>query len=335
MDIKNLIMLPKKIEISHKTIIFAVVFLLSLWVLYFLRDIVLLFLVSFLLMLALSPAVNKLEKKLRFPRFLAILVNYFFIIGLIILAISLLAGPLFKQTGLLINQLLVLIEEMGSNQWTKGFLENPLSQIGLVSGNIFKFTQGIFSNAVRIFSVFVINFYLILERKYLSKHLKRLFNKKNASVAEKIISRLEHELGGWLWGELTLMVIVGVLTYLGLLILGIKYALPLAFLAGILEIFPNFGPLLAAIPGVIIGLSASPLMGLGALAVYFVVQQLENSLIIPKVMQKTTGVHPIVTLLALLIGFRLAGVAGAIFSLPMVLVVKVLFTDLFIPRLNL
>ena len=325
----------KKVEISHKTIIFIVVFLFSLWFLYFVRDIVLLFSVSFLLMLALSPSVNKLEKKLRFPRFLAILVNYFFIIGLVVLAISLLAGPLFKQTGLLINQLLALTEKMGSAQWAKNFLNNPFSQIGLVSGNIFKFTQGVFSNAVKIFSVFVINFYLILERKHLSKHLGRLFNKKNALVAEKIISRLEHELGGWLWGELTLMVIVGVLTYLGLLILGIKYALPLAFLAGILEIFPNIGPLLAAIPGVIMGLSVSPLMGLGALAVYFVVQQLENSLIVPKVMQKATGVHPIITLLALLIGFRLAGVAGAIFSLPMVLVVKVLFTDLFIPRLNL
>jgi len=327
-------MVLKRVEISHKTIIFIVVFLFSLWFLYFVRDIVLLFLVSFLLMLALSPAVNKLEKKLHFPRFLAILVNYLFIIGLVVLAISLLAGPLFRQTGLLVDQLLVLIEEMGSVQWTKGFLGNPFSQIGIVSGNIFRFTQGVFSNAVRIFSIFVINFYLILERKHLSKHLKRLFNGKNASVAEKIISRLEHELGGWLWGQLALMIIVGVLTYLGLLILGIKYALPLAFLAGILEIFPNIGPLLAAIPGVIIGLSMSPLMGLGALAVYFVVQQLENTLIVPKVMQKATGVHPIITFLALLIGFRLAGVAGAIFSLPMVLVAKVLFTDLFIPRLN-
>jgi len=325
----------RKVEISHKTIIFIVVFLLSLWFLYFVRDIVLLFLISFLLMLALSPSVDRLEKKFHFPRFLAILVNYFFIIGLIVLAISLLAGPLLKQTGLLVNQLLALAEKMGSAQWTKGFLNNSFSQIGLVSGNIFKFTQGVFSNTLKIFSVFVINFYLVLERKHLNKYLRSLFGKKNASVAEKIVNCLERELGGWLWGELVLMVIVGIATYLGLLILGIKYALPLAFLAGILEIFPNFGPMLAAIPGVIIGLSISPLMGLGALAVYFVVQQLENSLIVPKVMQKTIGIHPIITLLALLIGFRLAGVAGAIFSLPMVLLIKVLFTDLFIPRLNL
>ncbi|PIS15020.1 hypothetical protein COT63_02165 [Candidatus Shapirobacteria bacterium CG09_land_8_20_14_0_10_38_17] len=328
-------MAPKKVEISHKTIIFIVVFLFSLWFLYFVRDIVLLFLVSFSLMLALSPAVNKLENKFHFPRFLAILVNYFFIIGLVVLAISLLAGPLFKQTGLLINQLLVLTEKMGFAEWAKGLLDNPFSQIGIVSGNIFKFTQGVFSNAVKIFSVFVINFYLILERKHLSKHLRHFLNEKNALVAEKIINRLEYEFGGWLWGELTLMIIIGVLTYLGLLILGIKYALPLAFLAGILEIFPNIGPSLAAIPGLIVGLSVSPLMGLGALAVYLVVQQLENSLITPKVMQRATGIHPIITFLALLIGFRLAGVAGAIFSLPMVLVIKVLFTDLFIPRLNL
>ncbi len=329
LKIKHVFMvIPPKIEISSKTIIFVVVTLFLLWFLYYVRDIVLLFFVAFLLMLALSPTVDNLESKLRLPRFLAILITYFFILGLIVLAIGLLTGPLIKQTGLLLSQLSVFTEKISFNQWAQNSLVNPLSQVGQVSGNIFRFTQSIFSNAIKIFSVFVINFYLILERKRDHKYWRRLFNEKDASTTEKIISRLEYELSGWLWGELTLMVIVGILTYLGLLILGIEYALPLAFLAGVLEIFPNIGPLLSAIPGMIIGLSMSPLMGLGAGAVYFVVQQLENSLIVPRVMQKAIGVHPIITLLALLIGFRLAGVTGAIFSLPTILMIKVLGAEL-------
>ena len=329
LKIRNLFMvIPSKIDISSKTIIFAVATLFLSWFLYYVRDIVLLFFVAFLLMLALSPTVDKLEGSLHFPRFLAILVSYFFIFGLVVLSVGLLTGPLIKQTSLLFSQLSALTEKVSLSQWAKNSWGNPLSQVGLVSGNIFRFTQGIFSNAIKIFSVFVINFYLILERKRTHKYLKHLFSEKDALKTEKIIGRLEYELSGWLWGELTLMIIVGILTYLGLLILGIEYALPLAFLAGVLEIFPNIGPLLSAIPGIIIGLSMSPLMGFGAGAVYFVVQQLENSLIVPRVMQKAIGVHPIITLLALLIGFRLAGVTGAIFSLPTVLMIKVLGAEL-------
>jgi len=125
------------------------------------------------------------------------------------------------------------------------------------------------------------------------------------------------------------MTIVGVLSFVGLRLLGIEFALPLAILAGLLEIIPNIGPIVSAIPAVLSGLTVSPLMGLAVAALYFLIQQIENSIIVPRVMQKVVGVNPLVTILSLAIGFKLAGVAGAILAIPVVLVIQVATSEIF------
>jgi len=99
---------------------------------------------------------------------------------------------------------------------------------------------------------------------------------------------------------------------------------PLALLAGIFELVPYMGPFISAIPAVIIGLGISPLIGLATAALYFIIQQVENYLFVPKVMEKSVGVSPIVTLLSLAIGFRLAGVVGVIMSVPVVISIQIL-----------
>jgi predicted PurR-regulated permease PerM len=119
------------------------------------------------------------------------------------------------------------------------------------------------------------------------------------------------------------------MTYFGLRILGIEFALPLALLAGVLEIIPNIGPILSSIPAIVAGLAFSPLMGLAVAALYFLIQQLENTLIVPKVMEKTAGVNPLVTILSLAIGFKLGGIVGAILAVPVVLLIQVVSSEVF------
>jgi len=120
------------------------------------------------------------------------------------------------------------------------------------------------------------------------------------------------------------MFLVGVFTYIGLLLLGIEFALPLAILAGLLEIVPYVGPILAAVPAAIVGFGISPLMGAATIALAFLIQQLENYFLVPKIMQKSVGVSPLITLLALSIGFRLAGILGVVISVPVVITLQVL-----------
>jgi predicted PurR-regulated permease PerM len=120
------------------------------------------------------------------------------------------------------------------------------------------------------------------------------------------------------------MFIVGLANYIGLTLLGIPFALPLAILAGLLEIVPYVGPLIAAVPAVLIGFGISPILGTATAALAFLVQQLENYIFVPKVMEKSTGVHPIITLLSLAIGFKLLGMIGILIAVPVYITFQVL-----------
>jgi len=123
--------------------------------------------------------------------------------------------------------------------------------------------------------------------------------------------------------------IVGILDFIGLRFLGIEFALPIAIIGGLLEIVPNIGPTIATLPAVLAGLTVSLPHTVAIAAWYFLVQQVENTVIVPKVMQKTTGVYPLVTILSLAIGFKLGGMAGAILAIPIVLTSQVILTEVF------
>lgn len=120
------------------------------------------------------------------------------------------------------------------------------------------------------------------------------------------------------------MFVIGLGCYIGLTIIGIPYALPLGILAGLLEIVPNIGPVISSIPLAIISFGISPLKGLMTLALILIIHQSENYFLTPRIMQKSAGLSPIITLLALAVGFNLAGVTGAIISVPVVVTLKAL-----------
>jgi len=113
-----------------------------------------------------------------------------------------------------------------------------------------------------------------------------------------------------------LAVIIGILTYIGLFFLGVKYALVLALVAGILELIPYIGPILAAVPAVILSFFQAPFLSLLVLILYIVIQQLENQIIGPQVMKRTVGLNPIVIIIVILIGAKLAGILGIILAVP-------------------
>ena len=125
-----------------------------------------------------------------------------------------------------------------------------------------------------------------------------------------------------------LMVIVGLLDYIGLRLLGIEFALPLAIFAGMMELVPSIGPFIATVLAIIAGLTVSPLTALAVGALFFLVQQLENSLIVPKLMEKEIGMNPVITILALIAGIKLGGVVGAILAIPIVLLAEIIFTEM-------
>ena len=320
----------KKVEISHKTIIFTVFFLLFLWFLYYIRDILLELFVALLLMTILDPFVSRLSK-LRIPRGVSVLISYILVFGIVGVAIALIIPPLVDQTKSFVSLLPSYLSNIGvTKEISSSFAGELLVQLGNIPGELVKFTFSVFSNVISVLTVLVFAFYMLLTRDKLDDQLGFFFGEERRKDIARIIDRFEEKLGGWARGELALMFLVGVSTFIGLSLMRIPFALPLSILAGLLEIVPYLGPIIAAVPSVLIGFGISPLAGFGVAALAFLIQQLENYIFVPKVMEKSVGVSPVITLLALAIGARMAGVVGMIISVPSVITLQVLIREYFL-----
>ena len=314
--------MTKKIEISYKTIIFTALFILALWFLYFIRDIIFLFFLSLLLMAVLNPSVSWLTSR-RIPRVLSVIIVYLALLSGFGVAIGGVIPPLVEQSANFATSLPLYLENLGLTRYLRDEVVRELvSQLGGIPGQLLKVSFAVFSNILSILMIMVISFYLLLARGRTDSLIEELFGSERKEKVEGIFSEIESKLGSWARGEFFLMTIVGVMTFIGLFLLKVPYALPLALLSGILELVPNIGPTLSAVPAMIIGFGINPYLGLAVLGLYFLVQQIENYIIVPKVMEKSAGVNPVVTIFALAIGFRLAGVIGAIVSIPVFLVIK-------------
>ena len=316
--------MPKKIEISHRTIIFTFIFLLTLWLLYYIRDILIAVFVALIIMAVLNPMVTKLSRY-KIPRSLSVILTYLLLLLVVSFAIAAIVPPLVTETSGFVTNFPGLLENIGvSSYLSDQVLGQLINQLGTLPAGIAKATVSLFSNILGIVTIFVFAFYLLTDRHKFDDQLASLLGDTRAKVAAHTISELEMRLGGWARAQLSLMIIIGVFTYIGLRLLEIPFALPLAILAGILEIVPYAGPIISAVPAVIIGLGISPVIGVATAALFFLVQQLENYLFVPKIMQRSVGVNPIVTLLSLAIGFRLAGVLGLLISVPVYLTIQVI-----------
>lgn len=308
-----------KVDVSPKSIIFAIGTLLLLWGLYQVRGVIVLLFISFILMSALTPLI-KITDRFKIPKIFTVLIIYILFILLLTTLIISFVPALIQQSSSLFTQLPAILERFVAFQIDLDFLA---SQFGSLPSNILRIAVGAFSNILAIFTLLVMTYYLSVERENLHKYFIRFFGNNDAEKkAEGVVRTVERKIGSWIRGQVALMVVVGLMTYVGLLLLGIPYALPLGILAGILEIVPNIGPTIAAIPAILVGLTVSPLTGLGAIALAILVQQLENNLLVPKIMQRAVGINPLISIVLLFVGFSLAGVIGTLLAIPTYLVVS-------------
>jgi predicted PurR-regulated permease PerM len=189
--------------------------------------------------------------------------------------------------------------------WTSGSI--------VVSG-----TFGIFNGFVAAISVLVISFYLIAEEQGMKTFLGTLIPEQHREFIVTVVEKIQKKMGLWVLGQGIVSLVMFIITWIGLSLLHVPYALILAVVAGLLEVVPYIGPFIAAVPAVLIALLVSPALALGVLVLYFLLHEFEANILVPKVMEKTVGTSPLAVLLALLIGYKLAGVLGIIMSVPLV-----------------
>ena len=261
---------------------------------------------------------------------MSVLLSYFIFLGVFGGMIALIIPALIEQTTSFASSLPLYLSNIGitpviSNE----IIKEIITAVGNIPSQFIKFSVSLLSNILTIFTVLAFTFYMLLSRGKLDEQLSSFFGEEQKEKLSRIIYELEKKLGGWARGELILMILVGVLNFIALTVLKVPFALPLAVLSGILEIVPYLGPIIGAVPGVVIGFGISPLTGAGVAVAAFLIQQLENYVFVPKVMEKSVGVSPIITILALSIGGRIAGIVGIIISVPVVITLNVLIKEYF------
>lgn len=322
---------PQKIEISHKTVIFTVLFLISLWLLFQIKDLIIMVFISIILVAALLKPVEWLSAR-RIPRAVSVLLVYILVIAIISAIVGIIVPPLVEQTSALVTRLPQIIETI--NDFFL-FAQIPVEDVSSVLsrqiqgfiGNIVAITTAIFSSVFLLLTVLVLAFYFLLDWQKFITLASSPFSGKQEKRVISLIQKLENGLGKWVRGQLTLSLIVGVLTFIGLQLLGVPYALPLALVAAILEIVPVIGPIISAIPAILVGLTITPVMGLAVAALFIVVQQLENHVIVPMIMSKVIGLQPPIIIISLLIGAKLAGIGGAFLAPPVLIIIKIVVSE--------
>ena len=319
--------MPQKIEISSKTIIFTVCFILMLGVIWLIKDLIFSLFIAFIIAGALRQPVDFLEKK-KIPRSISSFIIYFIFVFIIFYLFALIIPPLAGEIIVLFKNLphiIIKVFPTLSSNFNLSFISNNIPSLANETINLIKTA---FSNIIFVTSTLFFGFYFLLEKNLAKRLLENFFDDMELSKINLISERAQKRMAGWFWGEIILMIIVGLLTYVGLSLMGIKYALALAVLSGLLEVVPNLGPITATIPAFFIGLSQSYVSGLSMIALYFIVQQLENNLIVPFVMKKAVGIHPIITLIALIIGGKLAGIMGVILAIPTTIFLETILIEM-------
>ncbi|MDP3741466.1 MAG: AI-2E family transporter [bacterium] len=331
---------PKQVmvNISTSALIKIVIFVLLLFTVWAVRDIILTVLISMVLASAMDPLVDWLYRKAKFPRGLSVMLVYIIFIGAVGTIIYFVIPPMVEQFRELAGQLEDYRHELldASSTYARAFdqlgVTRGLSSLGEAfssfASNIFQTTLGVFSGLLQVVAVLAISFYLISSENGMKNFVKSLVAFKHQAYTVRLTGKIQDKISRWLLGQLILSGFIFVFTYVGLTILGVKSALPLALLAGLLEIVPYLGPLLSAIPAVFVALVQSPPLALFVLGLYIIVQQVENYVLVPKIMGKTVGANPVIILVAVLVGFQIAGVLGMLLAVPIVAAASVFISDL-------
>lgn len=308
------------IDVSSNMIFRVIAIILGLWLLYVIRDVIWLFLIAIIITAALNPIIKGAQKLFKSPRTSAVFVVYvsfFLILGILV---SIIVPSLSNQLNALLSDLPFYLKQIAPPNITVpdeiSFGEMGQRLIGMIN-NPFSTTVGFFTGLISAVAVISMSFYMSLQDDGLKASLLLITPEQHKKYIASLIDRIQENFGRWMAGQLVTMVFVGVLYYVALTILGVPYAPILALVGGLLEIVPYFGPTLSAVPAILFGFMQDPMIGLAVAPAYLAINMIENYFLIPKIMNKAVGLNPVLVILALLIGAKIAGLIGILLAVPL------------------
>lgn len=323
-----------KVEVSWNTFWQILIFAGIVAVLYFARQAIGVLFTAIVISLGLDPAVSWLEKK-KINRILGAV--FVFLTALVILAIAvyLIVPILITEGGAFLtqfNQVFSDIFGIGVPEAAiEGLNQNLNKALGFITStniSIGGAVSAVLTNVVLVLATLIISFYLTIEKDGTDRLLKVLLPDIYESSVLKVFGRFKEKMRVWLVAQLGLSLIVGFVTGLGLWLLDVKYFLILALVAAILELVPIIGPILTGAVVFLIAIAESFTLGIYVIIFFFLVQQLENNVLIPFLMKRAMKIHPVMVLIALLAGAQIAGFVGVILAVPIALLAQESFNYL-------
>lgn len=333
---------PIYINITTLTVVKIVMVFVLFYFLYVIKDILAILFVSLILSSAFHPWVDKMYHK-GVPRAAGILLIYLVTFSIIGLMITLLIPIISEQVMDLSTNFSATFDQVisgfsalkeffirhGLLDGVKTYIKNWSENLQGNTSGIFETVSGFFSGVFAFFLVLVMTFYMTVEENAIKKVVWSIAPDKHQIYIMNLIKRMQEKIGLWLRGQLILSLVIFVLIFVGLSILGVKYALVLALVAAITEFVPYLGPVLASVPAVFLALTDSFMLAVFVVILYSIVQWTENNIIVPKIMQKVVGLNPIISISVLIIGFKVAWIPGAMLAIPVATAINVAIKDIF------
>ncbi len=330
--------MTQKIDISTSTIFRFILIILGFVFLYLIRDILLNIFIALIIAAAIDAPVDWMAKhKIRRPLGTAII--YVLVFSLFALFLYVVVPPLSGQLGTLASNLPEYLNKLGTSfealqqKIGPGNLQKVLNQLNdqlaWAGSNILGAVVNVFGGLVSAGMILVISVYLVIQDKGIKEFVSSVTPQNSQAYVINLTERVQLKLGSWLRGQLILMLIMGILAFIGLSLLGVKFALTLALLAGLFEIVPYIGPILGSIPAVALAFLQSPILALFVIILFIIAHQFENYLIAPLVLRRAVGLNPLVIIISMIIGGNLGGIMGVVVAVPIVATASVFLSDVF------
>ena len=356
-----------RIVLSIDSIIKATIAVLGVigfaYLLFYLKNILIIFLVALFLAAAFNPAVDKMEKH-RIPRALGIIIMYIVVLGIIILIFTSLVPIIAEQISSLAYSIRDMIQNLVSGEdadswfmrriqpianqiWQNvdqtqilNTLTTSLREIGSkltdFAGNAIGAVFAVFNGIFNLILVLIITFFMVLNKQHTSDFFHSLFPHKYSGYISLKTKQISLKIGEWIRGQVLLALAMGLLTFIVFTIIGLNYALTLAMVSALAEFIPYLGPLITFLSAALIAVNQDPVLLVWLIPAYIIMQFVEGNLMVPLIVGKTVGLNPVVVLFALLAGATIGvkiggsialGVVGMIIAVPVANIISIFVTE--------
>lgn len=324
---------PITISITPGTVVMTLFILLGFWLAFNLRALLLVILTAVIFASAIEPVTRWFVRR-GLPRVLAVVFIYLLVVVSTVSFFYFLFPPLINEATDFFKTLPTYLEALKLTPTDSVIIDSnsvsitdQLLQMQDIlktsSTGVLNAASMIFGGLVSFVLIVVLSFYFAVEERGLDDFIKLVTPPRHHAYILDLWKRAQVKIGRWLQGQILLSFIVGFFVYIGLLLLGVPYALLLALVAFILELIPVFGSILAAIPAVMLAfIDSGTAMALFVIILYVVVNQVQGNVIYPMVVQKILGVPPLVVILAIIAGAQLAGFLGILIAVPVAAAVQ-------------